>query len=63
VWVVWPSVCVVVGVSYFMTLSFSVLSGDRRIFGLALGVAISVYLMWLHNRVGYVRCCAIASLI
>jgi hypothetical protein len=27
VWVVWPSVCVVVGVPYFMMLSFSVLSG------------------------------------
>jgi hypothetical protein len=63
VWVVWSSVCVVVGVPYFMMLSISVLSGDRRISGRALGVVMCVYLMWLRNLVGYVRCCAVVSFI
>ena len=45
--VLWPSVCVVVGMPYFMMLSFSVLSGGRRIFSRALGVVICVYHMWL----------------
>ena len=40
VWAVWSSVCVVVGVSYFMLLSFFVLSGGWRIFGQGLGVLI-----------------------
>jgi len=63
VWAVWPWVCVVVGVPYFMMLSFSVLSGDRRIFGRALGVVICAYLMLLCILVGFSRCCAILSLI
>jgi hypothetical protein len=61
VWVMWPSVCVVVVVPYFMMLSCSVLSGDRRIYGRALGVVLCVYLMWLRILVGYVRCCAFVS--
>ena len=62
-WVVWPSVCVVVGVPYFMMLNFSVLSGDRRVFGRALGVVICGYLVWLHILVGFGRRCAIVSVI
>ena len=57
VWVVWSSICVVVGVPYSMMLAFPVLSGSR-IFGRELGVLICVYGVGVLFSVplDYLRC-------
>ena len=57
VWAVWSAVCVVVGVPYFMMLSFLVLSGGWRIFGRGLGVLICVCVVASPSWFRVVLCC------
>ena len=60
VWAVWSAVCVVVGVPYFMLLSFLVLSGGWRIFGRGLGVLICICVVASPSWFRVLLCCLCA---